>query len=172
MSSCPRCFLDLCKTGCGSASQISAGPPWSWRRSFAHRYFIDPIDQSMRNRGEAGGRCDRVWMLCQIFRDRSFGMPPIWAVSAGFCGADVCRRRNISRGYIPGPMMPCRPSTPVCCVVLRSFFMFTGTIAKRPGGAMILAAAILPLALFAMVAKIYHRWFSGFGISGLQAATE
>ncbi len=126
----------------------------------AHRYLIEhPIDPtgSMRESAKLVVVVIEVWMLCQIFRDRHFGIPPIWAVSAGFCGALMFAVAEVYReGYGPGSYDALQTvHASVLCglaVILSIYRCYCETPRQ---GAMILVASILPLALFAMVAKIY-----------------
>ncbi len=126
----------------------------------AHRYFFaHPIDPtgSVRESAKLVVVVIEVWMLCQIFRDRSFGMPPIWAVLAGFCGALMFAVAEVYReGYIPGSydaLQTVHASVLCGLAVILSVYKYFDETPRQ--GAMILVAALLPLALFAMVAKIY-----------------
>ena len=125
----------------------------------AHRYFIDPIDPtgSMRESAKLVVVVIEVWMLCQIFRDRSFGMPPIWAVLAGFCGALMFAVAEIYReGYIPGSYDALQTvHASVLCGLAVILYVIRYYCETPRQGAMNSVAAILLLALFAMVAKIY-----------------
>ena len=126
----------------------------------AHSYFIaHPIDPtgSMRELVKLVVVVIEVWMLCQIFRDRSFGMPPIWAVLAGFCGALMFAGAEVYReGYIPGSYDALQTvHASVLCGLAVIFSVYRYYCETPRQGAMISVAAILLLALFVMVAKSY-----------------
>ena len=84
-------------------------------------------------------------------------MPPIWAVLAGFCGALMFAVAEIYReGYIPGSydaLQTVHASVLCGLAVIISVYRYYCETPRQ--GLMISVATILPLALFAMVAKIY-----------------